>query len=161
MTATSPSDGTADSRGAVGATDPTPRRRRPSVLGDLDPSRAARRHQASRPTGWRPSSGGSPAGRGRAAHADRRSVAAPAEASPEDDERWSREWMATRRRQRRARAGVGLGLVIAAGCTVLALLTTGSPQGSGVQAPVVLTPGPASVGPAGLVPVPQSPPTTP
>jgi len=77
----------------------------------------------------------------------------------QDDGRSSRG--ETRHRQRRARLAVGLGLVAAAGLTVLALVTAGSSPGSVTQSPIIPTSGPSAVGTAGLVPVPQSPPTTP
>jgi hypothetical protein len=131
----------------------------------LDPPRGARRAQPTRPAGWsRPSA----AERARAAHV--RPPGDPGAAEPvpsvevvetDAEERSSRA--EHRRRQRRARLAVGAGLVGAAGLTVLTLLTAGSSPGSVIQtqSSVVPTPGPAAVGTAGLVPVPQSPPTTP
>jgi hypothetical protein len=90
------------------------------------------------------------------------STVAPGSAAVDDqavaDERWSREWMGARRRQHRARLGVFTGLALAAGLTVLALLTARSPTSTGPQTTsIVLTPEPA-VGTAGLVPAPQPPP---
>jgi hypothetical protein len=131
----------------------------------LDPPRGARRAQPTRPAGWpRPSA----AERARGAHVrpptpgEEAEPAAAAEGVEADaEERSSRA--EHRRRQRRARLAVGAGLVGAAGLTVLALLTAGSSPGSVIQtqSSVVPTQGPAAVGTAGLVPVPQSPPTSP
>ena len=122
----------------------------------LDPPRGARRAQPTRPAGWpRPSA----AERGRGVHS--RPPAAPSPAQAQQDERWSPEWMETRRRQRRARFAVAVGLAAAAGMTVVALITVGSPPDSGTPSSIPPASGPTAIGTAGLVPVPQSPPTTP
>src|SRR6516164_3542873 len=184
MTATSSSEGADDRQGGLGTSDTeaeSRRRRRPSVLSMLDSPRGSRRAAATRPAGWPRLSATE---RSRGAHGRAAGGALPEEPSelvvlPEsagsgvsaesgisvdagvsqDDGRSSRG--ETRHRQRRARLAVGLGLVAAAGLTVLALVTAGSSPGSVTQSPMIPTSGPSAVGTAGLVPVPQSPPTTP